>query len=119
MSNFLDSSHRLWFNGAVIGQYDVASFETSPLAEHPITILGDQSADCDLRCLKVGAVRFFSFTTLLSHPGIMSSRKLLQRSFVWPDMRRDIIKWAQEYQQCARAEIVRHNVAPFETVTHP
>ena len=35
-------------------------------------------------------------------------------------MRQDIIKWARECQQYARTKIIRHNVAPLETITlHP
>ena len=91
-----------------------------PLAEHHTTILCDQSAG-RLRPLVPQSWRhkIFQFYHSLSHPGIMASRKLIQRSFVWPDMRRDITKWVRECQQCARAKIVRHNVAPLETVTPP
>lgn len=45
----------------------------------------------------------------LSHPGGRTTLKLISDKYVWPNMRRDILKFAKECIPCQRAKISRHN----------
>uniref|UniRef100_A0A5S6Q6D2 RNA-directed DNA polymerase n=1 Tax=Trichuris muris TaxID=70415 RepID=A0A5S6Q6D2_TRIMR len=48
----------------------------------------------------------------LSHPGTNASSRLVSERFVWPQMKKDCRIWARSCQQCQRAKVTRHIVAP-------
>lgn len=47
----------------------------------------------------------------LSHPGIKCSKKLLKQKFFWPNMDKDITKWARACPQCQKVKITRHTIS--------
>lgn len=44
----------------------------------------------------------------LSHPGIRTTRKMLQEKYFWPSMNVDISNWARACQPCQQSKIHRH-----------
>jgi len=89
-----------------------------PLAEHGISLLCDNSHPA-LRPIIPESMAFTVFRQYhsWSHPGAKTGIKLIGKRFVWHNMKRDICKWTKECQGCARAKILRHNVAPIDVVT--
>lgn len=61
--------------------------------------------------------RLHAFNTVhgLSHPGVRTSRKLMQKRFFWPSMNSDVKKWVQTCIACQRAKIHRHTSSPLIT----
>ena len=57
-----------------------------------------------LLALFVQSFQKISDLEYLSHPGVKTTKSLVQRTFVWPNMRRDITRQVQECQQCARSK---------------
>ena len=55
----------------------------------------------------------------LSNPGIDATVKLVQRAFVWYNMKRNIANWVRECQACAKNKIQRHNRAPTQQILSP
>ena len=55
----------------------------------------------------------------LSHPGIDATVKLIQRAFVWYNVKRDTANWVRECQACAKSKIQRHNRTPIQQVLPP
>lgn len=55
----------------------------------------------------------------LSHPGIKATIKLITDRFVWPDMKRDIHKWAKQCIPCQRSKVARHNKPPVQKFLSP
>lgn len=53
--------------------------------------------------------RIFDVTHKVSHPSGRTTRKMITRKFVWPNMRKDITYWAKTCLACQRAKIHRHN----------
>jgi hypothetical protein len=49
----------------------------------------------------------------LSHPGIKASVKAVSARFVWPSIKTDCRKWAQECLRCQQAKVSRHVSAPI------
>lgn len=47
----------------------------------------------------------------LSHPGIKCTKRLLKQRFFWPDMDRDIAKWARACPSCQKVKISRHTIS--------
>ena len=47
----------------------------------------------------------------LGHYGGKASVKLLSSRYVWPKMRRDILKWVNECISCKKGKITTHNKA--------
>lgn len=52
--------------------------------------------------------RIFDATHGLSHPSGRATRKMIQRTFVWPHMNRDVTSWARTCMACQRNKIHRH-----------
>lgn len=54
------------------------------------------------------------FTALhsLAHPGIRATQRLVTSRFVWPKINVDVRTWTRTCQQCQKAKINRHTVAP-------
>ena len=91
-----------------------------PQAEHGTALL------CDISQNRVHVVvpnelcfTIFKIYHSLSHPGIDATVKLIQRAFVWYNMKRDIANWVRECQACAKSKIQRHNQAPTQQVLPP
>lgn len=63
--------------------------------------------------------RVFDVLHNLSHPGIRTSKQLISRRFVWPNMQRDIGLWAKSCIPCQKAKIQRHNKAALEAFELP
>ena len=55
----------------------------------------------------------------LSHPGMKATLRLVKRSFVWPDMDRDIKHFVKHCIDCQRNKINRHVSSPIGTFTQP
>ncbi|CAL1683860.1 unnamed protein product [Lasius platythorax] len=53
--------------------------------------------------------RIFDVTHKASHPSGRTTRKMIARNFVWPNMQKDITYWAKTCLACQRAKIHRHN----------
>ena len=57
--------------------------------------------------------RIFDAVHGLGHPGVERTRQTMCAKFVWPSIRQDVTRWARECQQCQRAKVTRHTVAPI------
>ena len=55
----------------------------------------------------------------LSHPGVKATIRLVKRSFIWPDIDRDIKHFVKHCIDCQRNKINRHVSAPIGTFTQP
>ena len=55
----------------------------------------------------------------LSHPGVRTTRKLIQKKYFWPKMRTDINTWATACLQCQKSKIHRHTKSPITTMYIP
>ena len=50
---------------------------------------------------------------LRGHPGIFKTTKLIQRTYFWPRLQRDVTHYVRACHQCARAKTVRHSPYGF------
>ncbi len=59
-------------------------------------------------------LRFSVFRKLhdISHPGKLTTFRLISRRYFWPRMKNDIRKWVQACHGCQRAKITKHTVSP-------
>ncbi|CAK9804160.1 Retrovirus-related Pol polyprotein from transposon 412 [Anthophora plagiata] len=48
----------------------------------------------------------------LAHPGVSASVRLVTERYVWPSVKADCRKWAQNCVQCQRSKVSRHVSAP-------
>ena len=48
----------------------------------------------------------------LAHSGIKATRNLLQRRFVWKNMKKNIPDWVKCYVSCQKGKIIRHSKSP-------
>ena len=55
----------------------------------------------------------------LSHPGPTATAKLVSERFVWPNIRRDCKKWAQQCTDCQRNKVTHHTHSPLSTFPVP
>ena len=55
----------------------------------------------------------------LSHPGIKATTSLVQRRYVWHNMKRDVRRWCQECAACAASKVHRHYRAPVGAIPTP
>ncbi|VDN40783.1 unnamed protein product [Dibothriocephalus latus] len=55
----------------------------------------------------------------LSHPGILSTQRLVNERFVWLSMNTDIRQWTRSCLACQKAKVGRHNKAPIGTFLAP
>lgn len=53
--------------------------------------------------------RVFDATHGLSHPSGRATKNIIQRKFVWPSIRKEIIEWARTCLPCQRSEVSRYN----------
>ena len=76
------------------------------LAEQGTALLCDGSQN-RVRVVVPNKLRFtiFKMYHSLSHPGIDATAKLIQRAFVWYNMKRDIPSWVRECQACAKSKV--------------
>lgn len=56
-------------------------------------------------------IKAFNAIHNLSHPGVRTSRKLIQRRYFWPSMNIDVKKWVQACIRCQRSKIHRHTAS--------
>lgn len=63
------------------------------------------------------ALRYEAFNAVhgLSHPGIRTTRKLIQDRYFWPTMNTDVGKWAKTCIPCQKAKIQRHTNSAVST----
>lgn len=47
----------------------------------------------------------------LSHPGIKATKHLIKQKFFWPDMDRDVARWARSCIHCQKVKVTRHTVS--------
>ena len=52
----------------------------------------------------------------LAHPGIKASLRLIKSRYFWPNMDRDIRKWARECLDCQQSKISRHTKSFVEAI---
>lgn len=50
----------------------------------------------------------FEILHCLSHPGGKTTLKLISDKYVWPNMRREVLRWSKECIPCQRSKISRH-----------
>ena len=48
----------------------------------------------------------------LSHPSVRATQRLLTSRYVWPNINKDVRKWAQSCTECQQSKIHRHTVSP-------
>lgn len=61
------------------------------------------------------------FTALhnIAHPGIRSTRRLLQKRYVWPGMCTDVNTWTKQCVACQRSKTTRHTKTPLGNFVVP
>jgi cleavage and polyadenylation specificity factor subunit 1 len=91
-----------------------------PLSMADATIICDVSTDVP-RPFVPAAFRRIVFDSLhsLSHPGIRATQHLITIRYVWPNVQRDVRKWAQSCLHCQRTKVSRHIRAPPAAFTLP
>lgn len=59
-------------------------------------------------------LRFSVFRKLhdISHPGKLTTFRLISRQYFWPRMKNNIREWVQACHGCQRAKITKHTVSP-------
>lgn len=55
----------------------------------------------------------------LSHPGVRTSRKLIKRRFIWPNMNIDIKNWVKSCHPCQLVKIGKHTRTPLQPIVEP
>ena len=55
----------------------------------------------------------------LAHSGIKATRNLLQRRFVWKNMKKNIRDWVKCCVSCQKDKIIRHNKSPLGQFSIP
>ena len=86
----------------------------------------DQVLLCDVSTSKVRPIIPEKFRKLVfdkvhgtSHPGIEATRSLIQRRFVWSNMKKDISNSVKCCDQCQKGKVIRHNKSPLSQFTIP
>ena len=86
----------------------------------------DQVLLCDVSTSKVRPIIPKNFRKLVfdkvhgtSHPGIKATRSLIQRRFVWKNMKKDVSNWVKCCDQCQKSKVIRHNKSPLSQFTIP
>lgn len=46
-----------------------------------------------------------------SHPGIRATRRMITRRFFWPEMNKDVTRWARACIHCQKVKVHRHTVS--------
>lgn len=74
-----------------------------------------EASTSDLRPYVPSIFRQQIFSTLhdVTHPGIRTTRKLIQKHYFWPGMNKDASTWAKQCVSCQKAKIHRHNITPI------
>ena len=55
----------------------------------------------------------------LAHPSGKATLAIVSRTYVWRDMRRDILKWARQCTACAASKVARHASPPIQSIPVP
>ena len=55
----------------------------------------------------------------LSHPSIRATQHLITARYIWPNINKDVHKWARCCIQCQKSKIHRHTTAPLGKFTTP
>jgi hypothetical protein len=55
----------------------------------------------------------------LSHPGPTATAKLVSERYIWPKVRKDCRKWAQQCVECQRNKVNRHTLSPYSNFPTP
>ena len=55
----------------------------------------------------------------LSHPSIRATQHLITARYIWPNINKDVRKWARCCIQCQKSKIHRHTTAPLGKFTTP
>ena len=86
----------------------------------------DQVLLCDVSTSKVRPIIPKKFRKLVfdkvhgtSHLRIKATRSLIQRRFVWKNMKKDISNWVKCCDQCQKGKVIRHNKSPLSQFTIP
>lgn len=56
----------------------------------------------------------FNLVHNLSHPGIKTSKRLIAQKYFWPEMNKDVTRWARSCLHCQKVKINRHTVSGLE-----
>lgn len=96
-------------------------FELKPIPTSKKLLLAECSTP-NVRPYVPTDLRYTAFNAVhgVSHPGVRTTRKLIQERFFWPSMNVDVAKWSRACVACQRAKIQRHTtspVAPFPPTT--
>lgn len=63
--------------------------------------------------------RIFNATHNLVHPSGRTTSKLISKSFVWPNLNKDVTEWAKTCLHCQRSKIHKHNRNTLERIDIP
>ena len=55
----------------------------------------------------------------LAHPSGKATLLIVARSYVWRNMRRDILQWASQCTDCAASKVSRHTTPPVKVIPVP
>ena len=69
--------------------------------------------------LTVRQRRIFDAIHGLSHPSGKATLAVISRSYVWPNMRRDVILWARQCRECQTSKVAVHTKPPVKAIPVP
>ena len=55
----------------------------------------------------------------MSHPGLKTTKNIIQQRFVWHGMNKDIANWVKSCPTCQKGKVLRHNKTPLQKFDLP
>lgn len=131
--DYITTSNTLNFNQFAEAQKndpEVQNFLSNNTSSLKLEYKPCQNSDCNLLCdMSTGTPRpfvpksfrktIFDHLHNISHPGIITTTKLICSRYVWPNMQRHIKDWVRCCESCQRSKIQRHTKAPLGTFSLP
>jgi transposase InsO family protein len=93
------------------GMLDAESSSDSPFAPSPdgqLLLRAGKIYVPDHEDLRLKVLQAHHDHKLRGHPGIRKTTQLIQRTYFWPRLRRDVTRYIRGCHTCARAKAVRH-----------
>ena len=95
-------------------------FTDIPIEGTETNLVCDTSTGVLQPCVPKGFLyQEFELLHSLSHPVMRATQRLVNSSYIWPNMSTDVRKWTCSCVQCQRAKVQQHTVSPHSTFTTP
>ncbi|GFT68530.1 transposon Ty3-G Gag-Pol polyprotein [Nephila pilipes] len=94
--------------------------ESSSLQFKPSTLPSGKTLWCDISTSKIRPyipeefrMKMFQQIHGFCHPGVKSTIKQITEKFIWPEMKKQVGKWAKTCMRCQRCKVNRHTKSKF------